>query len=203
MGQISDACWPWQMLLVATKAAIASGTERAYLRYAAIQPDTKSVVLASCGCSDHARARSAFCPLVLPLTSSIRRVPANVRLPALVLEIDLRLIQRRVKQIVGVQLHARPGRRADAQPVEPQGVAAGDPILCVKRQEVLQSLLLSAIEHVALKLGDDKREARDLGREVAQFDAAKVGEREFGAAVGLAAPLVYLGLDRRAFPCRQ
>ena len=93
-------------------------------------------------------------------------------------------------------LHARSRRRADAQPVEPQRIAAGDPVLRVKRQKLGQRFLLSAIEHVALKFRDDEGEARDLGREVAQLDAAKVREWNFGAPVRLAAPLVDLGLDR-------
>ncbi len=84
---------------------------------------------------------------------------------------------------IRVMLHAGPRRRTDAQPVQPQGVAAGDPVLRVERQKLGQSFLLSAIEHVALKLGDDEREARDFGREVAQLDAAKVGQRNFGAPV--------------------
>ena len=53
---------------------------------------------------------------------------------------------------------------------------------CVERQELGQSLLLPAIEHVALILGDDERKARDLGRKVAQFDAAKIGQRNFRCA---------------------
>src|SRR5579871_2889313 len=60
-----------------------------------------------------------FLPVVLPLASSIRRVPADIRLPAFVLEIDLRLIQRRLEQVVSVQLYDRPSRRTDAEPVEP------------------------------------------------------------------------------------
>jgi hypothetical protein len=71
--------------------------------------------------------------------------------------------------------------RADAQPVQPQRVAAGDPVLVSQRQELGQGQLLPAIEHVALVLGDDQRQARDLRRKVAQFDAPKVGERDFAA----------------------
>ena len=115
----------------------------------------------------------------------IRRIAADVRLSAFILEVDLRLIERRVKQVIGLMLHARSRRRADAQPIQPQRVAAGDPVLRVERQKLGQSFLLPAIEHVALKLGDDEREARDLGREVAQLDAAKVRERNFGAPVRL------------------
>ena len=107
----------------------------------------------------------SFARLICHVHPSIRRIAADVRLAAFILEIDLRLIERRMKQVVGVMLHARPGRRADAQPVEPQGIAAGDPVLRVERQELGQRLLLAAIEHVALIFGDDEREARDLGRE--------------------------------------
>ena len=64
-------------------------------------------------------------------------------------------------------------------------IAAGDPVLRVEWQKLGQRLLLTAIEHVALKFRDDERETRDLGREVAQLDAAKVRERDFGAAVRL------------------
>ena len=56
-------------------------------------------------------------------------IATDVCLSAFVLEVDLRLIERRVKQVIGMMLHARSGRRADAQPVQPQGVAAGDPVL--------------------------------------------------------------------------
>jgi hypothetical protein len=34
--------------------------------------------------------------------------------------------------------------------------------------------------HVALILGDDQRQPRDLGREVADLDAAEVGQRDVG-----------------------
>ena len=43
--------------------------------------------------------------------------------------------------------------------------------------------LLTAIEHVALILGDDQRQP---------LDPAKIGQRNFGATVGLSAPLVDL-----------
>jgi hypothetical protein len=64
-----------------------------------------------------------------------------------------------------------------------------------ERQETRPELLLSAIQNVALVLRDDKGEARDLGREVTQFDAPKIGEGNFGAKVRFTAPPVDLGLD--------
>ncbi len=93
-------------------------------------------------------------------------------------------------------LKVRSGRRTDTQPVQPQGIAAGDPILGAERQELGEGQLLAAIQHVALILGDDKRQARDLGREVAQFDAPEVGQGNVAAPVRLAAPLVDPVLDR-------
>jgi hypothetical protein len=104
-----------------------------------------------------------------------------------------------VKQVVGVMLDAGSGRRADAQPVQPQGIAAGDPILGIERQELGEGQLLAAIEHVALVFGDDQRQARDLGREVAQLDPPEVGEGDVAASVRLAAPPVDLRLDRPHF----
>lgn len=95
-----------------------------------------------------------------------------------------------------MHLYARPSGRADAHPVQPERIPAGDPVFPVERQEVAQGVLLAAIEHVALILRDDERQPRDLGGEVADFDAAKVGERDVALAVGLAAPLVDLGFDR-------
>ena len=115
------------------------------------------------------------------------RISADIGLPAFILEVDLRLIERRVKQVVGVMLHARSRGRANAQPIQPQRIAASDPVLRVERQKLGQSLLLSAIEHVALKFRDDEGEASNLGREVAQLDPAKVGERDF-ACGGPASP---------------
>ena len=52
------------------------------------------------------------------------------------LEVDLGLIERGVKQVLGVMLDAGSRRGADAQPVQPQRVATGDPILLIKRQEL-------------------------------------------------------------------
>jgi hypothetical protein len=66
-------------------------------------------------------------------TSLIRRVPADIGLSALILEVDLCLVERRMKQVAGVMFHAGSGRRTDAEPIEPQGVAAGDPVLGIER----------------------------------------------------------------------
>jgi hypothetical protein len=68
-----------------------------------------------------------------------------------------------------------------AQPVQPQRIAADDPVLAVQRQKLRQRILLPAIQHVALELRDDQRQARDLGRKVAQLDAPKVGQRNLAA----------------------
>ena len=74
-------------------------------------------------------SRSDFLLFGLPLASLVRRISANVRLTAFVLEVDLRLIQWRAEQVIRLQLHARSCRRADAQPIQPQRVAARDPVL--------------------------------------------------------------------------
>ena len=84
---------------------------------------------------------------------------------------------------------------AHAEPVHSQRISAGDPVLAIERQKVGKRLLLTAIEHVTLELGDDQREACDLCRKVAQLDAAKVGERDVAVAFAFATSLVYLGLD--------
>src|SRR5271166_4094467 len=79
---------------------------------------------------------------------------------------------------------------ARAQPVEPKGVAASDPVFGFERQELGQRLLLSTIEHVALILGADKSEPRDLGGEVAQLNSPEIGERDVALAPILLAPPV-------------
>ena len=48
---------------------------------------------------------------------------------ALVREVDLSLIEWRLKQIVAHQLHAATCRRADAQPIQSKRVATGNPVL--------------------------------------------------------------------------
>ena len=95
-----------------------------------------------------------------------------------------------MKKVVGMVLHTSSSRRADTQPIQPEGITAGDPVLAIERQEVGERLLLAAIKYVALEFGDNQREARDLCREVAQFDAAKIGERDVAVALALAAPAV-------------
>src|SRR5690349_19882536 len=54
---------------------------------------------------------------------------------------------------------------------------------------------MPAIEHVALKLCDDEREARDFRRKIAQLYPAKIRLWNFGAPIYFAAPLVDLGLN--------
>src|ERR1017187_10611714 len=58
---------------------------------------------------------------------------------------------------------------------------------------------MPAIEHVALKLGDDECEARDFRRKIAQLNAAKVRLWNFGVPIHFAAPLVDLGLNLTHF----
>src|SRR5437588_3853086 len=58
---------------------------------------------------------------------------------------------------------------------------------------------MATIEHIALKLGDDEREARDFRGKIAQLDAAKVRFWNFGAPIHFFAPLVDLGLNRAHF----
>lgn len=70
------------------------------------------------------------------------------------------------------------GRRADAQPIQLQSVAAGNPVLRVEGHKISQDLLLAAIGHIALIFGDDEGEACDLGRKIAQFDTTKVAQRD-------------------------
>ncbi|MCY1223677.1 hypothetical protein D9M72_358130 [compost metagenome] len=54
---------------------------------------------------------------------------------------------------------------------------------------------MAAVKNVALELSDDERQPCDLGRKVAQFYAAKVGQRDLGAHVPLISAPVYLCLD--------
>jgi hypothetical protein len=105
-----------------------------------------------------------FCLKLIP---NVRWISANVGLAAFVLEIDLRLIDRRVKQVISMLLHPGPRRGANAKPIQSQGVSAGDPVFGIERQEILKGFFLAAIEHVALIFRDDESEARDLGWEVA------------------------------------
>src|SRR6266567_1726180 len=58
---------------------------------------------------------------------------------------------------------------------------------------------MPAIEHVALKLGDNEREASDFGRKIAQLDATKVRLWNFGAPIHFPAPFIDLGLNRAHF----
>src|SRR4051812_6320537 len=58
---------------------------------------------------------------------------------------------------------------------------------------------MAAIKHIALKLGDDEREARDFRRKIAQLYTAKVRLWNFGAPIDFAAPVINLGLNRTHF----
>ena len=53
--------------------------------------------------------------------------------------------------------------------------------------------------HVCLVFGDDQRKAGDFGGEIAQFDAAKVGERDVAFALRFATALVDLVFDMAQF----
>ena len=77
------------------------------------------------------------------MTPKIWRIPADISLPAFILEINLRLVERRAEQIVGTELHACSGRRADAQPIEPQSIATSDPVFRFERQKLGQGQLLA------------------------------------------------------------
>src|SRR5699024_6790292 len=102
----------------------------------------------------------------------------NISFSTFVLEFNFSLIQWRFKQIVRVHLHARTGGRADGQPIQPQSIAAGDPVVVRQGEEFAQGFLLAAVAHVALVFGDDQRQAGDFGGEVAYFDATEVGQRD-------------------------
>ncbi|KQP11345.1 hypothetical protein ASF28_10010 [Methylobacterium sp. Leaf99] len=65
----------------------------------------------------------------------------------------------------------------------------------VEWQEILKCLLLAPIEHVALVLGDDKRQASDLGRKISQLDATEVRQRNFRAPVGFLTTVVDVRLN--------
>ena len=120
----------------------------------------------------------------LRLTAFVRRVPTNISFPALILKVNLRLIQWRLEQIIGAVLHAFPRRRADAQPVEPQGVAAGDPVGGFEREELSEGELLAlrpaaswsrtpiANTRPAPRLGEHTREVlAEAGLSAAAIDA--------------------------------
>src|SRR3546814_18261253 len=75
-----------------------------------------------------------------------------------------------------------PSWRANAQPIEPQSIATSNPILRIEWQELSQRQLRAAIQHVALELGDNERQPRDLGGEWAQFNTTKIGEGDVAFA---------------------
>ena len=67
----------------------------------------------------------SFLLLLLSLAPTERRIPTDIRLPTLVLEINLRLIERGLKKIVFGQFDAAGARRrAHLQPIQSQRVAA-------------------------------------------------------------------------------
>src|SRR3546814_20242406 len=88
-----------------------------------------------------------------------------------------------------------PSWRANAQPIEPQSIATSNPILRIEWQELSQRQLRAAIQHVALELGDNERQPRDLGGEWAQFNTPKIGEGDVAFAPGFPPSPVNLGLD--------
>ena len=95
--------------------------------------------------------------------------------------------------------YSRPRGWADAQPVQPQGVAAGDPVLGIEGQEVRQGFFLAPVEFIALVFGNDQRQPGDLGGEIPQFDAPEIGEGDGGGPAGFAAPPVDLVLNGAHF----
>ena len=101
------------------------------------------------------------------------------------------------EQIIPPHLHPRPSRRADRQPVQPQRIAAGDPILAVQRQEISRRFSLTPVQHVALIFRDDQRQTGDGGGEILQLDAAEIGQGDLGPPVGFAPAAVDLGPMRR------
>ena len=84
------------------------------------------------------------------------------------------------------------GGGADGEPVEAQGVAAGDPVLAGERQKGLQGLELAEVFYVGLILGDDEGEAGDFGGEIAQLDASEVGDGDVAFAAFFTALFVDL-----------
>jgi hypothetical protein len=89
--------------------------------------------------------------------AEIGRIATNVGFAAFILEVDLRLVEWCMKQVVGLTPDGRTRRRADAEPVEPQSIATSDPIVRIKRQKLPQCLFLASIKRVTLKLGDRRR----------------------------------------------
>ena len=125
-----------------------------------------------------------------------RRIPTDVSLPTLVLEVDLGLFMLGRKQPDASMLRRGPGGRAKLEPVQPEGVAGRDPVVGLQWQEVRQRLGLTAVQLVALVLGDYQRQPGDLGGERLDLDAPEVGERERRSAMAFATAPVDCGLDR-------
>ena len=72
----------------------------------------------------------------LPGIAQIWRVATDICFPTFIFKINLSLIQWGCKQIIGVKLYTRTCWRADAQPVQPQLIAANDPVLRIQRQKL-------------------------------------------------------------------
>src|SRR4051794_25172548 len=75
----------------------------------------------------------------------------------------------------------------------------GDPVGGFEREKLGKGELLAAIEHVTLILGDDEGEAGDFAGKAAELDAAEVGLRDVGLALGLTATAVDLRFDGAHF----
>src|SRR5438552_352134 len=116
----------------------------------------------------------SFLSVRLPLASLVRRVSTNVSLSARILEVDFGLILRRVEEVVAGELYTGAASVHDVQPVEAEGVAAGDPVVLVQRQDLFAGEQVADVQGVALEAGDDQRQPGDLGGEVTDFDAAEV-----------------------------
>jgi hypothetical protein len=84
--------------------------------------------------------------------------------------------------------------------LQPESIAAGDPVLCVERQELGQRLLLAAIEHIALVLSDDQGEPRDLSGKVTKLDAPEIRQRDFP---GQMLKIIAENLPHRAFVAQR
>src|SRR5262249_18984985 len=69
----------------------------------------------------------------LPFGAQVGRVAAYVSFTTGIVEIDLRLVQRRSEEIIRARLNRRPARGAEAYPIEPKRVPACDPVLGVQR----------------------------------------------------------------------
>ena len=131
----------------------------------------------------------------LPSRAEVGRIAADVGLTAFIFKVDFALFQRCGEEVVGSVFDGGAVGRADGEPIEAQGVAAGNPVFAGERQEFGEGFDLPEVLHVCLVFGDDQREAGDFGGEIAQFDAAKVSERDVAFALCFATALVDLVFD--------